>query len=458
MKKTLISIIAVIAIVAAIAVLHILSRPSHAPDILADAPIDADVPTGEPVVFELRYRGITGQKGDLRNQGGYGFGGGGEVDSAFIKAVKQQTDNPIYVSHNSCLTDRPYTAVEYKDKEILAVYFDLNADEALSPDERLTPTDVAQENRRGDDTTVFLTPDFTVTTNDSQRQVPFRVILWVQFYGDSTQPNVTWSPMGVYEGTAKLNGEKMNFYLFPDFFQRSYTAFGASDYSLMPASRKQGDYVWQRSLSSLIVQDKTFYRLTLRQDDSDPQRLFVILAEDKSPRGTIAFKVHGAADFNHRLNNANLRGPEDNRINFSITGDMQELPVGRYVVNSGYLNYGSEKPEHQLDYSTSFSSVPAFTITAGNTATVEFGKPQPKLQAVELRQRYNSNKEYKTEFSAGTPVYLDLTFTGMAGETYRGFQQMVQKENYTTQEYMKAHLEIVDSEQNPVLSEDMEYG
>jgi hypothetical protein len=455
MKKTILSIVVVIGIVAGIAVLHILSRPSHAPDILADAPIDADVPTGEPVVFELRYRGITGKDDDLNASGGYGFGSREEVDSAFIRAVKEQTDNPIYISHNACLTDRPYTAVEYKDKEILAVYFDLNADEALSPDERLTPAKVSQGNRRGDDATVFLTPDFTVTTKDGQPNVPFRVILWVQFYGDSTQPNVTWCPMGVYEGTAKLNGENMRFYLFPDFFQKSYTAFGASDYALIPASRKQSEYIWQNRLSSLIVQDKTFYRVTLRHDDSDPQRLVVILAEDKSPRGRIAFKVHGAEDFNHRLTNANLRHPKNSRINFSITGDIQELPVGEYAVSSGSLNYGGEEP---LAYSTSFSSLPAFAITAGQTTTVEFGKPQAKLRAVELKQRYNSNKEYKTQFSEGTPIYLDLTLTGMAGETYRGFQQRVQRENYSMQEYMKAHLEIVDSADNPVLSEDMEYG
>jgi hypothetical protein len=454
MKKTLLSIIVVIGIVAGIAILHTLRKPAQAPDILTDAPIDADVPTGEPVVFELRYRGISGKKDDLQASGGYGFGGGHE-ESAFIQAVKQQTDNPIYISRNSCLTDRPYTAVEYKDKEILAVYFDLNADEALSPDERLTPAKVSEENRRGDDATVFLTPDFTVTTNDSQQQVPFRVILWVHFYGESTQPNVTWWPMGVYEGTAKLGGEKMRFYLFPDFFQKSYTAFGASDYAMVPASQQKSEYVPQRNLSSLIVQDKTFYRVTLRHDDSDPQRLVVILAEDKSPRGKIAFKVHGVEDFNHRLNDANLRHPKNNRINFSITGDMQELPVGEYVVSSGYLDYGSEEP---LDYSTSFNGVPAFAITAGETTTVEFGKPQAKLRAVELTQRYNSNKEYKTKFSEGTPIYLDLTFSGMAGETYRGFQQRVQKENYVTQEYMKARLEIVDSAENPVLSEDMEYG
>lgn len=456
MKKTLLSIIVIIVIVAGIAILHTLRKPAYPLDALTDVSVDAGVPTGEPVVFELRYRGISGRKDDLQARGGYGFGGSDGENSAFIRAVKEQTDNPVYISHNLFLTDRQYTAVEYKDKEVLAVYFDLNADEALSPAERLTPTNVSQENRRGDNSTVFLTPDFTITTNDGgRRQVPFRLILWVNFYGDSTQPNVTWFPMGVYEGTAKLNGEKMNCYLFPDFNHLSYTVFGASAYSLVPASQKKSDYVWQCTLSSLIVHDKTFYRLSLSHDNNDPKRLFVVLAEDKSPRGRIAFKVHGGDNFNHRLNNANLSGPKDHRIKFSITGDMQELPVGEYAVSSGYLNYGSNEP---LEYSTSFSSVPAFAITDGETTTVEFGRPQAKLRAVELKHRYHSNKEYKTQFPEGTPIYLDLTFTGMAGETYRGFQQRVQKENYITQEYTKAHLEIVDSAGHPVLSEDMEYG
>ena len=453
MKKTLISVIIVIFIVAGIAYLHYVNKPPQVPPGVSEAPFSPDVPTGEPVTIELKYRGITGQKDDLRVYGRYGFGSSTEVDSAFIDAVKAKTDNPIFISRNPYLPDRQYTAVEYKGQEIVAVYFDLNGDNALADDEKLLPAKVSEENRRGDNTTVFLTPDFTVTSKDG-RKVPFRVILWVNFYGDSTQPYVTWWPMGVYEGTAKVAGEKMRFYLFPDFFEQSYSAFGSSNYAMVPTSNKD-QYLPRRSLSSLIAYKKIFYRLAVKADENDPQRLSVVLAEDKSPRGRIAFDLQGGEDFKSNLNNATLQGAKDKSIYFSISRGMEELPVGEYMISSGYVNYGKEKPD---GYSTSFSKVPAFTVKDEKTTTIELGKPQPKIGAVELSNRYNSDKKYKTEFPEGTPVYLDLTFTGMAGETYSGFRQRVQKENYTTSEYMKAHLEIVDAQNNKIVSEDMEYG
>lgn len=453
MKKTLISIIVVVLLVAGIAVLHYVNKPPQAPLDVTEAPFSADMPTGEPVAIELKYHGITGQKDDLRAYGRYGFGSSDEADSPFIDAVKAKTDNPILISHNPYLPGRQYTAVEYKGPKVFAVYFDLNGDNALTDNERLEPAKVSEQYRQGDQSTVFLTPDFTLPAEDGGK-VPFRVMLWVNFYGDSDQLSVTWSPMGVYEGTAKLGGQKMRFYLFPDFFKKSYHAFGSSNYAMVPTSNKD-DYLPRRSLSSLIAYNKTFYRLAVKADENDPQHLSVVLAEDKSPRGRIAFDLQGKEDFKSNLNNATLQGAKDKSIYFSISPGMEELPVGEYVISSGYVNYGKEKPD---GYSTSFSKVPAFAVKDGETTTIELGKPQPKIGAVEQSNRYNSKKEYKTEFPEGTPLYIDLTFTGMAGETYSGFQQQVQKENYTTLEYLKAHLEIVDARDNQIVSEDMEYG
>ena len=446
MKKPIGPVIVICIVIAGIAMIHYARKSQQ-------SFVSSDITAGDTVTFELKYRGISGKKDDLRAYGGYGFGGRDAVDSTFINAVTKQAENSIFISQNPYLSDRQYTAVEYKGQKAIAVYFDLNGDGQFSKNERLLPTDVSRENRRGDDTVVFLTPDFTVTGRDGQK-APFRVILWVNFYQEALVPSVTWWPMGVYEGTVKIGKEKMRFYLFPDFYQASYTTFGSSDYAIVPTSYESDGYVPRHSLSSLIVHDKTFYRMAVKTYD-DNQKISVILTEDKSPRGKIAFKVHGQEGFNYAVNNATLRSPEDKMICFSINRDIDELPVGDYAISSGYINYGQEKAE---GYSTSFSSIPAFAIKASETTTVQFGKPKAVIRAVELNKRYNSDKEYKTEFSEDTPIYLDVLFSGMAKETYRGFQQRIQRENYTTQEYIKAQMTIVDAQGNTVVSEELEPG
>ncbi len=443
MKKTLLPLLVIICIFVVIVVVHQFKKQ----------PV-TEVSTGDTVTFKVQYRGITGKKGDLRSYGGYGFGTSREDDTPFIAAVRAQTENELYISRNPYLTDRKMTAIEYKDKEVLYAYFDLNADGKLSKDEKLSPSDVDEANRRGDDTVAFLTPDFMVTDKQGQ-EVPFRVILWTSFYGDSTKPNITWSPMGLYEGVAKVDGEKMKFYLFPDFYSKSYMKFASSRYALVPTSKKKNEYLSRRQLSSLIVHDKTFYRMKVKPVEGDNKTLSVSLAVDKSPRGKFAFKIHGKEDFKHRFNNATIRGAEDKTIYFSVSGGMNELPVGEYVVSSGYINYGKEKAE---GHSTSFQNVPAFSIEVGKTATIELGKAQAKVQAVEVKNRYRGDKKYKTEFPEGTDVYVDVVFTGMAGETYRSFSREVKKENYTTNEDYKAKLTIVDSENKEVVSEELEYG
>jgi uncharacterized protein (DUF2141 family) len=208
-------------------------------------------------------------------------------------------------------------------------------------------------------------------------------------------------------------------------------------------------------LSSLIVHDKTFYRVAVTTHDDDNQTLTVRFSEDKSPRGKIAFKVYGSENFKHDVTSATLQGSEDKTIYFSIALGMDELPIGEYVVSSGYLNYGQA---NRNDFSTSFGSLPACAIKADETTTVELGKPQVKIAAIELNKRYNSEKEYKTEFAEGSPVYIDVSFAGMAKETYRGFQQRIQKENDINMDYIKAQLAIVDGDNNTIVSENLEPG
>lgn len=410
---------------------------------------------GEKTTFEMTYRGITGKEDDLQANGGWGFGSSNDTNTSFINAVKKKAKNELYISRNPYLRDQEITPVEYKDKEVLYAYFDLNADGKLSDDEQLSPAkDIGERSRRGDDTTVFITPDFTVT-NEQGQKTPFRVLLWVSFYSERKEPNVTWSPMGVYEGFADLNGQPMQLYLFPDFSSKCYAKYARSRYGLVPASQDKSKYVSQATFSSLVVHDKRFYRMVVDEVNPSTQSMKISLIEDKTPRGKIALKVNSKEELKHSLNSASLRGAKDKTVYFNIQKDMSELPTGDYAISYGYIQYGKEKTE---EYSTSFQDVPAFDVKKDQTTTIELGKPEIKIQAVELNKRYNSNKVYKTEFSEGMEIYIDASFVGMAKETYRGFDQRVQKENYTTNESIKARILIKDSQGSEVVNKELEYG
>jgi hypothetical protein len=471
MKKTLLPLIAIACLIVGVVYVRTVSKqspetaraaskqpPETARKLLAT--VAADVPIGPPVAFEVKYRGITGKKDDVRVQNFMGFGSFTYDNSSFAQAVKEKVQHKIHIiSDNVYLPRRKIAIIEYTDAKILYVYFDLNADGQLNDNERLKPVDLPGINS-GSKATSFLTPDFMITLRGG-REVPGRVLLQVSLQGDKSNRmvSVIWAMMGLYEGVFTLNDQKLRFYLFSVFGSQGYTTFGQSYYSIVAASRARKGWLPRRKLSSLLVMNKKFYRVSFQASEGDSNKLIVGIAEDKSKRCKIAFKINGGEDFKHRLNNANLQGAKDKTINFTVMQGMNELPVGEYAVSSGYVRYGSTNSNDETyGYNTSFHNASGFTARSDKTTTIELGKPVVKVQAVESKKRYNSNKKYKTEFSKPAEIYIDASFVGISGETYRRFARQVKKKNYSTQEKLKAHIRIVDEQNNEIVSKDMEYG
>lgn len=409
---------------------------------------------GEKTTVELTYRGVTGKGDDLRIGGGWGFGSA-RSESPFVKAVKEKAKYDLFISRNHYLYDRDQTAIEYRRKEVLHAYFDLNGDGQFTDDERLNPTtDVSEENRRGKDCTVFITPDFRVTDGFGD-EVPFRVMMWVNFYNRQKTPSVTWSPMGVYEGTLELEGEPMQLYLWPAFHTRCYTGYGQSRYGLISMSQDKSDHISQSTFSSLILHNKTFYRVTLDDQDSTSHTITLSFIEDKTPRGQLQLAVKGNTGLKSQLSRASLHGENDQTIHYTIRDGIQSLPIGDYTISYGSVKYGKEKANEFL---TRFRKIPSFAIITDETTTVELGQPKLKIQAVKQEERYRGDKTYRTNFSRKDTIYIDATFIGIKDESYDGFEKRVDVKDYYRYEDLKAQIKIVSSQGKTIIDEALEYG
>lgn len=442
MKKALLTALAVVSVLAGCKKDPPVQPPPEPVEQTKAQVPPADQPGGK-VTFKLSYRGLSGKSDEPWGAGRCGFGSTNE-ESAFIKAVKDQTENKLYISKNPFLAEQGYTAIEYKDKEVLYAYFDLNADSKLSDNERLSPLEV--QNRYD----AFLTPDFTVT-NEKGQDTPFRLMLMAHFYPNEPLPNITWTPMGIYEGVAKLAGKEMRMLLLPDFSSQCYEKYGASRYSLLPDSPEIKGYVEQQPFSSLIVHNKQFYRMTVDAVTPAEKTITVSLTEDKSPRGEFALDIKGKEPIKNKLNYAYIQGADDNTVFFGIQEDMPQLPVGKYTISYAGFGYGKETTE---EYYTSFQSKGvAFAVESNRKTMIELGEPKVNVQAIEQEKRYHNDKVYKDTFTEGTVVYIDASFTGIGKEIYRDFRQ--QDKGLGT---LKARIKIVDDTGNEITNKELEYG
>ena len=148
--------------------------------------IEFPEPAPGAIVFDMKYRGLNGSKDELRYNSYWGFGGMGANKSPFIRQLKKDIKE-LHIVCNPKFGKAQYSAVEVKDKKAVAFYFDLNADGKVSDNEKIQPIPAEKSsNSRGSE---FVTPDFIVNTCDG-RQVPFRALLQVNFYDDSSRNKV----------------------------------------------------------------------------------------------------------------------------------------------------------------------------------------------------------------------------------------------------------------------------
>lgn len=410
---------------------------------------DSLEPAPSAIVFDMKYRGLSGEKNELRYNSYWGYGGGNKENSPFLKALKKDTKG-LHAVYNPHFGKAQWAAVEVKDKEAVAFYFDLNADGKVAKNEKILPN--LSEGRIPSGSWEFVTPDFVLKTNEGQ-QVPFRALLQVNFYGQSSRPNHMWSPSCVLEGKSTIAGKPTKLILYASGFSGSFKEFGRGSYSLLPADEQIGRNIPRQSLSSLVNHKGQYYRLKLHGNHEENKAIRASLEKYTGATGEMAVKLTGNSDLSAKLSSASLISTNDATIRFNISAGQSTLPAEAYEISRGSIDYGAENSDQCR---VNFTKGPEFEVGDGTTCNVELGKPVLSVWAVEETKRGRSNVKQQSVYAKGANIYLQMKIRGKAGELYGRFSQRVG--DSPRYKEIEPEIRIVDSDGKEVASAKMKYG
>ncbi len=455
MRKFLIAFLILVGVLLTILLLMQRSRPHQQQVIQQPAPTETEpeaMPFPEPppgaIVFDMKYQGLSGKQDELRYNSYWGFGGSAS-ETPFLADLKKKIKD-FETVYNPNFVGAEWSAVEIKDKKAVALYVDLDADGKVSDNEKILP--IQNSESSSNDRTEFVTPDFLMITH-TDRQVPFRALLQVAFYGQDSQPNFMWSPSCILEGTSTINGQSAKLILFTNGFTGSFKDFGRSSFSLQTGKEETGSYISRDMLSSIINHNGQFYNIKLNGIHEIGGTIRAILTEYTGDTGNLTTQLTGNTNLEAKLSSANIAGSKDTTVQFNLASEQAKLPTGSYKLNRGYINYSARNGDNwRLD----FQEGPEFTIDADKTCNVELGKPVLSISAVEENKRYQSDVKEQTVYPEGTNIYISRIIKGKGGELYGRFSQLNESSrNYNA---IEPELKIVDSEGKEVAATKIKYG
>jgi hypothetical protein len=412
-----------------------------------EATVFPEPPPGA-IVFDMKYRSLSGEKDELRYNSFWGYGQSAK-ETPFLADLKKNVKD-FETVYNPGLKGAEWSAIEIKDNQAVALYIDLNADGKVSDNEKIPPIQNSESNSYN--RTEFVTPDFIMKTQDN-RQVPFSALLQVAFYGQHAQPNCMWSPSCVLEGTSTMNGRPAKLILFTNGFSGSFKDFGRSSISLQAGKEQTGSYGSKQVLSSIINHNGQFYNIEFNGRHEKNRKVRAILTEYTGDTGNLTTQLTGNTNLQAKLSSASIAGSKDTTVRFNLGSEQAKLPTGSYKLSSGYVNYSTKNGDKwRLD----FKEGPDFTIDADKTCKVELGKPVLSISAVEESKRYRNDVKEETVYPEGTEIFISRIIKGKGGELYGKFSQ--RQEDSPRYIDIEPQIRILDSEGKEVVAAKIEYG
>ncbi len=407
-------------------------------------------PPEDAIVFDFKYRAQTGGTNDISYFSFWGSGGAAQEakSNSFIQAVLKKASN-VHYDQNPTFKGREWAAVEHKNGQATALYFDLNADGKLDDNECIRPT------RQTSSGVEFITPDF-LNPLEGGGQTLCRALLQVNFFSGS-EPNCMWSPAAVLEATATLENEPARLLLFASSPGQGFDRYGNSRYALLlgkQADTSAKDYFPRETLSTLINAKGQFYHMTIEGRRSNGLPARALLAKDTSPTGGLAAKMVGSNQLQSTFTSIYLQGVDDKTVFFRVasSNDTLTLPAGAYALSSGVASYGKSNSH---EWEVSFAEGPRGTVKAGEVVEVALGRPVLRVRAVDEQNRYDPKALESATYKKGTKIYLEPKITGTGNEVFSRFRQPDAKGKRQDRPPV---ITITSSGGKQVLSKTMEYG
>lgn len=366
-----------------------------------------------------------------------------QMDKTFLNEVKKECpDIKVFTIYH--FQDNQYVYVDYKNKKILAMYYDVNQNGKLDKNEKLT-----QYFKFG--VYKFITPEFEIESSDG-RKVPLQMLFEAEFENGKKQPFITWYPASYFLGTTKVKGQIYNLCLMMDVFKKSYsyTKLDASHFVLIPINKKISK-ANSKEITSQINFNDSIYNVSFMDFSKDSKSFQVEFIKNKTSLVDFKFEFIGNNKIKTKIGYIEFLSDDGETIKITKHDKIRKLPIGRYKIKSALIHYGKKWDQN---YHCFLRESDYFDIKKNNINSIIVGKPQIVMNV--NRKGLNGDiedKEAKT-INIGDSLNIGLSLKGMNQEYYGTFRRRKRDYSDTNIEPM---LKVIDSDGKEVFSNELFY-
>jgi hypothetical protein len=339
--------------------------------------------------------------------------------NAFTRALQPGGDKKLFTYFPN-LKKSQWSCVEFEKGLARFLYFDLNGNGKLSPDERISAQEnVMSRNSAG----AFVTPDFSFAREDGET-VPFRLRLDVEVLSASNTAFV-WSPSCVWQGSIEKEGRVFELTLFDHDLNACFLDFG-TDAAVM--NIREAGNVDQHGgsggsgtvlLSSLLPWKERFYRLRLHKDSIAEKTIHAELKRHNAPMGLFEIAIESEREIGKHVIDLRINGVQDENIILSLPEFEARVPAGTYRIKDLFhLFYEAVNGEK---WQVNVKGGAPFEIEPEKVCRLTFGRPELTVQAMESSDFNKPGAEARTVFPAGTAISIVHEIWGLNGEVYERF-------------------------------------